>query len=273
VEVAVVKYDPTRTALYRPGDATEFFLPQAVRTPATLCAETSRLAYCEARTKLDRELARAGFAVIESIDEGGTQAILVADDDRAVLAFRGLESDDPTDIISDAVFLPEAWKPGGKVHKNFARALESVWPAIASRLASLDRQVLFTGHGLGAALATLAASRHPDASLYTYGSPRVGDQEFCETLAQVDAHRFVDCCDLVCRVPPQPYRHVGALYYIDREGNILHDPDETTMADDRARAREDYLVRYAWRNRNILVRDLADHAPVNYVYALVGEAG
>jgi hypothetical protein len=269
--VEVVKYDPTRTALYRPGDATEFFMAQAAGTPAALCAEISRLAYCEDPSKVERELARAGFSVVESFYERGTQAILVADEDRAVLAFRGTEGDDPTDIINDALFLPEDWAPGGKVHKGFARALGFVWPAIEQRLGSLDRQMLFTGHSLGAALATLAVSRHPDASLYTFGSPRVGDREFCETLAQVDAHRFVDCCDLVCRVPPRPYRHVGALHYIDRKGNISLDPDDSMMADDRSLAREDYLVRYAWRNRNIPVRDLADHAPVNYVYALVGE--
>jgi pimeloyl-ACP methyl ester carboxylesterase len=269
----VVKYDPTRTALYRPGDATEFFLSQAAPSPAALCAEVSRLAYCESRTRVERELARAGFSVIESFDKRGTQAILVADKDRAVLAFRGTEGDDPTDIISDALFLPEDWAPGGKVHKGFAKALEFVWPAIAKQLKSLAGQVLFTGHSLGAALATLAASRHPDAGLYTFGSPRVGDGDFGDSLAQVDAHRFVNCCDLVCRVPPRPYRHVGALHYIDREGNISLDPDDSAMADDRSRAREDYLVRYAWRNRNILVRDLADHAPVNYVYALVGEVG
>jgi pimeloyl-ACP methyl ester carboxylesterase len=269
----VVKYDPTRTALYRPGDATEFFLSQAAPSPAALCAEVSRLAYCESRTRVERELARAGFSVIESFDKRGTQAILVADKDRAVLAFRGTEGDDPTDIISDALFLPEDWAPGGKVHKGFAKALEFVWPAIAKQLKSLAGQVLFTGHSLGAALATLAASRHPDAGLYTFGSPRVGDGDFGDSLAQVDAHRFVNCCDLVCRVPPRPYRHVGALHYIDCEGNISLDPDDSAMADDRSRAREDYLVRYAWRNRNILVRDLADHAPINYVYALVGEVG
>ena len=267
------KYDPTRTALYRPGEATEFHLSQAIQSPPALCAELSRLTYCEDRRKLERELARAGFAVIESFDNRGTQAVLVADDDRAVLAFRGTESDDPTDIISDALFLPEDWGPGGKVHKGFARALEFVWPAIALRLKTVESELLLTGHSLGAALATLAASRCPNASLYTFGSPRVGDREFCETLAQVDAHRFVHCCDLVCRVPPRPYRHLGALHYIDREGAISLEPQESAMAEDRSQAREDYLVRYAWRNRNILVRDLADHAPVNYVYALLGEEG
>ena len=110
-EVEVVKYDPTRTALYRPGVATEFFMAQAAGAPAALCAELSRLAYCEDRRKLERELARAGFSVVESFDERGSQAILAADENRAVLAFRGTEGDDPTDIISDALFLPEDWAP------------------------------------------------------------------------------------------------------------------------------------------------------------------
>ena len=39
--------------------------------------------------------------------------------------------------------------------------------------------------------------------------------------------------------------------------------------DDKVRGRAEYLVNHAWRYKNLPVRDLADHAPINYVSALV----
>ena len=45
--------------------------------------------------------------------------------------------------------------------------------------------------------------------------------------------------------------------------------DATDIATDRANARREYLAKYAARPGNVLVRELADHAPINYVRALV----
>lgn len=264
-----MEYDPTRGALFRPGDATQFFFWGAPDSDPALCAEMSRLAYCRDGETVERNLARVGFPNYQPFDEGGTQATLASGGERAILAFRGTEGDDPTDIIVDALLLPERWESGGKVHMGFAKALEHVWQVIEPHLKLLDVPVLFTGHSLGAALATLAASRHPSAGLFTFGSPRVGDAAFRETLTGVDIHRFVNCCDLVCQVPPKPYRHVGTLHYIDREGNVSVNPDASMIDDDKVRGRAEYLVNHAWRYKNLPVRDLADHAPINYVSALV----
>ncbi len=264
-----MEYDPTRSALFRPGDATQFFCRGRPDADSAFCAEMSRLVYCKDRETVEQSLARVGFPHCEHFDEGGTQATLAVSDERAVLAFRGTEGEDPTDIFVDALFLPEPWNGGGWVHMGFARALDHVWLVIEPHLESLDVPVLFTGHSLGAALATLAASRHRPASLFTYGSPRVGDAAFRETLTGLDIHRFVDCCDLVCQIPPKPYRHVGTLHYIDRERNVSVEPDASTMQDDQLRARVEYLIKHAWRYKNLPMRDLADHAPINYVSALV----
>src|SRR5207248_1383780 len=94
--------------------------------------------------------------------------------------------------------------------------------------ARTQNEIFFTGHSLGAALATLAISRFAggNASLYTFGSPRCGNLTFAQRLgehATLGEFRFVDHCDLVTRVPPAGlgYSHGAAnLYCLDESGAI-----------------------------------------------------
>lgn len=265
-----VPYDATRAALFRPGEADEFFAGWGGEDEGALCAEMARLVYCREAGKVERSLGAVGFGLAAGpFDRDGTYGWLATSRERSVLAFRGTESDDPTDVIDDALFRPRPWEGPGSVHLGFSRALDRVWHEVRSALARTSGRVVFTGHSLGAALATLAAALHPPAHLYTVGSPRVGDADFAAALGErVAATRYVNCCDLVCRVPPRPYEHVGRLVYIDRLGRVREAPAKPVVERDRARARRDYLTEYAWRSGNNVLRDLADHAPINYVAAL-----
>jgi triacylglycerol lipase len=82
-----------------------------------------------------------------------------SDGKNAFVVFRGTESDDPTDLSSDIHFSLAPWAAGGKVHGGFLTALDSVWEKVdtALKACSADK-VWFTGHSLGAALATLAGA-------------------------------------------------------------------------------------------------------------------
>ena len=113
--------------------------------------------------------------------------------------------------------------------RGFRDALDRVWPPIVDKLTPLagSRTVWFSGHSLGAALATLAADRFPTAAgVCTIGSPRVGDRAFA---AAFDARfgalaaRYVNDADIVTHVPtpfPLPYKHVGRLFQITPDGRI-----------------------------------------------------
>ena len=98
----------------------------------------------------------------------------------------------------------------------------------------------------------------------------VGDAGFVATLDHVPAFRFRDCCDVVTRVPPEAlgYRHVGPPHYIDRNGIIAVDPSKLSITEDRIAAEIVYTEKYAWKPGNVGVRDLADHSPINYVWAV-----
>jgi predicted lipase len=121
-------------------------------------------------------------------------------------------------------------------------------------------------------MATLASTLHRPRALYTIGSPRVGDQTFVDLLKGLENYRFVDCCDLVTRVPPEVlgYVHIpGEIHYInfDRAVQQIY-PNDPYIDRDRTHAEEDYLKNYAWRIGDVALRPLADHAPVNYVWPI-----
>jgi len=254
--------------LLRPGDATDFFTrvsPWPVFDPtaaafneanALWLMELSRLVY---RHDVEEQspppqptrasfLQRAGLRQHTFFQDAGTdtQAMLVEAIDRsyAVLVFRGTE--DPRDLIQDlkAKSIP-VHGSSTRVHDGFDECFKSVWPAIEAALKTIAQPVFYTGHSLGAALATLAALERPPRALYTFGSPLVGNATFVSAVnATTVAFRIVDDRDLVTAVPPPliGYAHAGVRV-------PLSAPSTSWLA--------------AWPFQPS--KPLADHAPVNYI--------
>ena len=283
-----IPYNASRAALYHPGNADDFFQLGDYSSDAAMCAEMARLAYVREVPRLTQYLARAHFGLIEALgyDEGGTQVFIATklSEPVTVVAFRGTELEDIKDALADAEFLLKEWhdaagRPIGKVHGGFARYAhdKDVFNRVKAHLDRLPRnnRVLVTGHSLGAALATLMASWMPNAELYTFGSPRVGTPEFTQAVRNRVAARFVDCCDIVSRLPPKAvlnYADVGTLTYIDRNGERHAAPSAGAIRSDRFRARLGYW-RHLFVPGNVLDRSFADHAPINYVSAVMGLRG
>lgn len=221
--------------LLHPGDAIDFFLRRPFPTfdptasayspvNALWLAELSRLVY---RHDTEEEnpppqptrtsfLVNAGFKQRQFFlsRETDTQAMLVEFEGTspfAVLVFRGAEQN-----IKDYLTYLEIGKlllVGNKkdVHAGFTEALDSLWREIDAALAQLNCPIFYTGHSLGAALATLAAARHAPSAVYTFGSPRVGNQAFAASLCKVPIYRIVDDEDVVTTAPSEAlgFRHVG----------------------------------------------------------------
>ena len=283
-----VPYTAKEEDLLSPGIRQGFFPPGATQSEAMLCAGMSRLAYCRKdaefafdQARIRENLQSIGFAPYRFLESANTShgkgahcLIVVRDDPQpsrklAVVVFRGTDVKDVSNLLYDADLQLGAWIGKGRVHKGFAAALGQVQQdALAALNALPEYRLLYTGHSLGAAMATLLACLNKPAALYTFGSPRVGDATFVSSLQGVANHRFQDCCDLVARVPPEElgYRHVGQPHYIDRKRCVIMNPDERFVSKDHGRARWRFLLRYAWRPGNVRVRDLADHAPMNYVW-------
>jgi hypothetical protein len=280
-----IPYSAEKDDVYYPAKRAVFFPNGRPRSDAALCVEMARLAYCRIDANFAFDQARirkvlAGiqftdckfFESVNAPDCGGSHAFLALDGNNkvAVLSFRGTDKDDPSDLGDDLDIRPYAWQCGGSVHSGFDKALQEIWQRVEAALHEFSEyQFLFTGHSLGAAMATLASALQAPKSLYTIGCPRVGDQAFVDQLRGVDNHRYVDCCDLVPRVPPEAcgYAHIpGKIHYIDFNRAVQElDPDDPYIGADQTKAEEDYLENYAWRIGDVALRPLADHAPVNYV--------
>ncbi len=287
-----MNFDNSWDAVLKPGKATEYFdvLDQTKfeagatsysKINAWWLAELCRLIYRQGGDEVKggagptrkEVLAGVNLDEVDFFNEGDTEAALIKTKESSAVQYAAIVlrgTNDPRDWLTNFNAIPKRWGAGGLVHNGFAQALDLVWDKVT---ASLDTNVpsdcplFITGHSLGAALATLAASLRRPRGLYTFGSPRVGDDEFGATLARVSAFRVVNNRDLVTTVPPPlAFHHVGELHYITHEGGMLVNPDDDMVARDRLK--RDWFSFSSLDFRKLFTNapePLADHAPVNYV--------
>ncbi|MBI5863225.1 MAG: lipase family protein [Planctomycetes bacterium] len=209
------------------------------RCNAYSLGEAARLAYTREPNSVSATLADWGFEPPTLLDHRDTQGFVARNDSIILIAFRGTEPRELADWLTDIDARLVAG-PGGKVHQGFLGALFDVWWELRAAIdAQQDpahpRTLWFTGHSLGAALATLATAKlrieedKPVAGLYTFGSPRVGDSEFSgrfDVDFRARTFRFVNNRDVVTRIPPRllGYRHVGVECYFDGDGVFSQSP-------------------------------------------------
>lgn len=163
----------------------------------------------EEKEKLKNELGILNFELVDTFDSSGTQAILISSKKFGVLAFRGTEATSIKDIKADAKATTTKCETEGKIHSGFDAAFKEVHLAIQNKLQNSDmlqnKPLFITGHSLGGALATIAAKKlsHQGgvAACYTFGSPRVGDDEWIADI-KTAVYRVVNAADCVTMLPP-----------------------------------------------------------------------
>jgi triacylglycerol lipase len=195
------------------------------RVNAWWLADSALLSYWNSDRASDIFRNQAGLESAP-VQNNGTQGYVAWNQAFALVAFRGTEPDSALDILTNANIPFKPWDVSGeRVHSGFMDALDDVWAQVVATLTPLiDRPVWFTGHSLGAALATLAGDRflrerdrHGFGELggiYTFGSPLVGNRQFVDgfnSRCGDRSFRFVNNRDTVTRVPPSliGYRHVN----------------------------------------------------------------
>jgi triacylglycerol lipase len=264
--------------LLRPGNADDFFdgvlppfdpaLTAYDESNAWWMAELSRLVYRhdvpETAPLVPSRgffLAKAGLRELRFFQDEkiGAQAILVSSEKPAfaALVFRGTEqgvADFAADLAdlhvkSDAEIVD--------VHGGFKGQLDALWADIESMLDTLSCPIFYTGHSLGAALATLAAARRAPQAVYAFGSPLVGNAAFARMTARLAIHRIVDGSDIVTSMPPAQFGFV----HTGTEIRIGTSAEESRLTVGGA-------LRSVMNLHKHPPKPLADHAPKNYVQRL-----
>jgi hypothetical protein len=104
-------YDSSRESLFYPGRATNFFQIGHIDNHAALCAGMARLAYVYDESQLEKFLKIANFSKVAAINYkvNGIQAFIAtsSSDKLTIVSFRGTETDDPSDLFTDAKFTRE----------------------------------------------------------------------------------------------------------------------------------------------------------------------
>jgi triacylglycerol lipase len=238
---------------------------------ARFLGEAAAAAYLSGAA-LEKKVKGWRMQLVHFFDVLDTQAFIVENEKAMILAFRGTQS--PQDWMTDAdVQLVNG--PAGKVHDGFQCGLNAIWRYLWNFLDIRrgKRRLWITGHSLGGALATLATAKlrlekaYPVDGLYTFGSPRVGDENFAIAFDHNfhdQTFRFVNNNDIVPRVPFRlmNYRHVGIFRYFTPRGKL--DP----------KAREDQLLlsRIEGRIQDLLQPGsdgIKDHSMSKYLFNLL----
>lgn len=159
-------------------------------------------------------------------------------DNEIVVSFRGTNGADFMNWLTNIVYYRVQYADvvGSQVHSGFYTAYSSVSGQVRSAVKNLlaahgaNTPILFTGHSLGAALATFAIldikkNLNPTGPLkfYSFGSPRVGNQVFTDYLMSTLPNvyqRVTHYTDVVVQIPPRQmgFNHAGneAWYYNDQ---------------------------------------------------------
>jgi triacylglycerol lipase len=262
-------------------------------------ADATLAAYLETLDTTKKAFRATGLEV-EQICKGKTQLYMAYNQNFVIVTFRGTRlnrlQDLLSDILTDLNCSLVTFEDSGCVHQGFNNELSIIWDSLYLRLIQLyeensKRTFWFTGHSLGAALATLAAhktvkknARIDVRGVYTFGSPCVGDKFFKKTyLLNSQTYRFVNSNDYVARllsvgIYPHPklvltqYHHVGNVKYIDSKYQIHHDIEFWQRLVDSFEGSFKHIYEIAkrfrfklnWEEIEIPIDHFAYHAPIYY---------
>lgn len=170
-------------------------------------------------------------AEVVLIDVDDTQAYQVVwPGGIAAVAFRGTQVTANwswPDVKSNFLQGRSSWpgRAGQEVHGGYYEAVLDVLPAIgkfAVDCRGAGIPLYLTGHSLGGALATLAASVVDATATYTFGAPRVGNGKFAGSLEDKNVYRIVYGQDIAPSFPHPllGYRHGGQRLQLDCENRL-----------------------------------------------------
>ena len=231
---------------------------------ALIAAKLSAYAYKSEKNAI-AACKKIGFPSAQLLSKGGAEVLIAKDRNNLWFAFRGTEPSKLNDILADLKLAKQAAVAGGMVHSGFQDEVNDLWMDILKEIEhnsqlKIKKDVYMCGHSLGAAMATISATRYKPVELFTFGSPRVGGSKFIRNI-KCPHLRFQNNNDIVTRLPPEwlGFRHHGEMIYFDRDGNRQ---PKATWKD------LFYGILNSWKRWKFF-DGVVDHGMPNYVKAII----
>lgn len=212
---------------------------------------------------LESKYSNFTFRLIEKHEKGTlknefinskSEVLIIETPQSIFVCTRGTELNSWSDIQTDLAFKKIPWsynnKNLGKVHIGFKMNYLLLWPELRRVLDDIQyrlvmsntkKSIWFSGHSLGAAVSQLLLRKYlyyknlnsfPNiigGGFYSFGSPRVGDNEFVQELQKLSfkykmsSFRFRNVYDPVTMVPASSnvlglggFKHFGQMVYINK---------------------------------------------------------
>lgn len=163
-----------------------------------------------------------GYDIVKFLDHKGSQAYIIENDLEIIISFRGTQLTQKSDIIADMKIIKEK-DVCGNVHRGFKGELDKIWNELLLVINDSIKPLFITGHSLGAGMGIIAASRlgKKVSEMITFGSPRVGDNEFVDNL-DVIHYRIRNTSDIITKIPLESlnYKHHGKCIYLNYYGVV-----------------------------------------------------
>jgi len=97
--------------------------------------------------------AELGYLKHKFIEDNGAQVHVAWNAEEFLIAFRGTEPDEFSDIKADLNALPDRGQSGGWVHNGFQEEVNKLWDNLQPLLVNAEGKKMFiTGHSLGGAI-------------------------------------------------------------------------------------------------------------------------
>ena len=198
-----------------------------------------------------------------------------------LLIFRGSNGFDNWRLNTDAAQISHHHH--GKVHRGFYSAFQSIETKLKRSDLLQQYPLILAGHSLGAALALLTNSELGKNitidSCYTFGSPKIGDETFTNSLTDEQIYRVVYRNDIVTMLPfdflTTQYCHVGESHFFTNQKHFVSFKDneilEMQQQDLNKLKDVNSLDKFLFVIKNLekdIPTYLSDHAPVNYLTRL-----
>ena len=180
---------------------------------ANLCNIIYYKEWDQVEKSLTTEFKHDALSYYDFVEVDNVEMMKLVFDNQAYVVFRG------TDEVTDWLYNFNIHEHDG-FHEGFYKLYDKIWN-IVYEFKNKYENIIYTGHSLGGALATVCASKLGCSKLVTFGSPRVLTRKRKKEF-NIETYRYVNNMDIVPKFPlPIRFVHTDGLQYITKSGKIL----------------------------------------------------